>query len=252
MSFFVFVRSNVARGASSLDLSRCPSSTIIAVSSLDRSNVDIGIRPAGRSSSTTFLHVARPACRPSTSINLGPSSWTRCRGGGGGGGGGAWTFSRRICYAFYRAPGRLPHRLSLSRSVLLLRFSRCRAFSSSLLLSVSLFLSDRRVPSPSAPRLPTPPPVCRAAAHPLVPPPTLLARSRTPVQFSLSPPTARLLYLPHTRFLYLFRDSTEQRNCFAHDETRRSSSVLGFLKSSSRVPILARHSPPVFPTGLAP
>lgn len=68
MSFFVFVRSNVARGASSLDLIIV---IVIAVRSLDRLNIDIGIRPADRSSSTTFLHVARPACRPSTSINLG-------------------------------------------------------------------------------------------------------------------------------------------------------------------------------------
>lgn len=100
------------------------------------------------------------------------------------------------------------------------------------------------MPSPSTPRLPTPPPVCRAAAHPLFPPPTLLTRSRTPVQFSLSPPTARLLYLPHAFSLFIprFHGATQR---FAHDETR-GSSVLAFLKSSSRVPIPARDSPRYF------
>ena len=57
-------------------------------------------------------HVARAACHSSTFVDV---SWTRCRVGGGDG---AWTFSRRICYAFYRASGRLHLPLCLSPSSL--------------------------------------------------------------------------------------------------------------------------------------
>lgn len=63
---------------------------------------------------------------------------------GGGGGGGAWTFSRRICYAFYRAPGRPRLSLSLSYSLLFISLFLSPSFA----VSLSLILTRRSLPLP--------------------------------------------------------------------------------------------------------
>ena len=88
-----------------------------------------------------------------------------------------------------------------------------------LSLSLSLSLSPSGSPcvvSPSIPRLPTPPPVCRAAAHPLLSLRQPSARTITvyPYNFLYPHLFARAFSAFRTRFLYLFRDSTEQRGYF--------------------------------------
>lgn len=76
------------------------------------------------------------------------------------------------------------------------------SLSSSLVLSISLLL-NHRVPSPSTLHLPTPPPVYRGAAHPLFPPPTLLARPQyTRTIFPI--PTYRAPPLPSARVSFIY------------------------------------------------
>ena len=70
----------------------------------------------------------------------------------------------------------------------------------------------RRVPSPSNLHLPTPPPVCRAAAHPLLPPRN---PAPAPVRSSLSPPSARLLCPPRAFSLFIPRFHGATRPRFA-------------------------------------
>lgn len=205
MSFFVFVRSNVARGASSLDLI-----IVIAVSSLDRWNIDIGIRSADRSSSTTFLHVARPACRPSTSINLGRRL-------------GRVVAVVVVVVVVVHGPfldGFATHfiaPLGASFSV----YPRLAPSSSfvSLVLAPSPRLSFSRFLSCWIPVCRLPLPHAYLPLHLSAAPLHTLSSLRQPYSHDhVHPYNFPYPHLPRafstfrTRFLYLFRDSTEQRN----------------------------------------
>lgn len=207
MSFFVFVRSNVARGAPSLDLIIV---IVIAVRSLDRSNIDIGIRPADRSSSTTFPHVARPACRPSTSINLGRRLGRVV----------AVVVAVVVVVHGPFLDGFSTHfiaPLGASFSVY-----PCLAPSSSfvvLALAPSLRLSFPRFLSFWIAVCRLPPPHAYLPLHLSAAPLHTLSSLRKPYSHDhVHPYDFPYPHLPRvfstfrTRFLYLFRDSTEQRN----------------------------------------
>lgn len=219
--FFVSVCSNVARRATPLDL-------IITVRSLDRLDIWDSTR-----SLTTFLRTWPVLL---ATRQLSSTSWTRCRGGGGDG---AWTFSRRICYAFYRAPGRLHLPLCLSPCSLR---PLVHPFLS-LYLPFALFVLPSLCFSSVGPP-------CTISLHPtLIYPSTCLPRRCTPSPPSVNPartiaytrtifptPTFRVPPPPsHALSLFIprFHGATQRS---AHDEQRGSSLLVTFLKSSSRVP----------------